>query len=248
MANTGTVPTDIQLPTIQAPKPAKPIDVASQEEQENPKSQEKPNEDLKSAQAAANKLQWIIESSMACLIQQAKYPLNTIGIIESYVPQKKIETIGGVSTIGSLFISGISYMKIHGLPSSSPERLFGKCKSLNLNKFNQGALDNFTDMSSLDAKAQEKKFNDYKTIHQNTVMGFLQHFSDLDTFHRRPEVCVRGGITPCSLQQAMMNCGVEIEGAAPDGNWMIIDVLDKLTEKQYMDIAETMVANFEKFK
>ena len=124
----------------------------------------------------------------------------------------------------------------------------GNCKSLNLIKFNQGALDNFTAMSSLDTKAQEEKFNDYKMIHQDTVKGFLQHFSGMDTFHRRPEVIVRRGITPCSLQQAMMNCSVEIEGAAPEGQWMITDVLDKLKEKQYVDIAEVMVANFEKFK
>ena len=114
------------------------MDVASQREPENPKSQEKPNEDLKSAQTAANKLQWIVESSMACLIEQRlKYPLNTIGIIEAYVPQKRIKTICGVSTIGSLLISGISYMKIQGLPSPSPERLLGKCKALNLIQFSQ---------------------------------------------------------------------------------------------------------------
>ena len=66
----------------------------------------------------------IIESSMSCLLEQrVKYPLKTIGIIEAYFPQKRIETICGVSTIGSLLISGISYLKIHGLPSSSPECL-----------------------------------------------------------------------------------------------------------------------------
>ena len=41
----------------------------------------------------------------------------------------------------------------------------------------------------------------------------------------------------------MTNCGVMIEGA-PDGNWTILDVLETLKEKEFMDIAETMVANF----
>ena len=72
-------------------------------------------------------------------------------------------------------------------------------------------------------------------IHQDTVNGFLQHFSHIDTFYRKPELCVQKGITPCSLQQAMINCRVKIEGA-PEGNWMITNVLEKLKEKQLMDI------------
>ena len=77
---------------------------------------------------------------MACLIEQRlKYPLNTIGIIEAYVPQKRIETICEVSTIGSLLISGKFYMQTHGLPSPSPERLLKK---------------------SLNSEAQEKKIID----------------------------------------------------------------------------------------
>ena len=70
-------------------------------------------------------------------------------------------------------------------------------------------------------------------IHPDMINGFLQHF--IDTFYRKPEVCVRKGITPCSLQQAMTNCRVKIEGA-PEGNWMITNVLEKLKEKQLMDI------------
>ena len=46
----------------------------------------------------------------------------------------------------------------------------------------------------------------------------------------------------------MKNCGVAIEGADFDGQWMIIDVLDKFNEKQYLDVAETMLTDFEKFK
>ena len=45
----------------------------------------------------------------------------------------------------------------------------------------------------------------------------------------------------------MTNCGVKIKGA-PEGNWMILDVLKKLKEKQFLDITETMMAGFEKYK
>ena len=102
VTDTATIPTEVQLTQTQAPEPTKPTGVKVEPE--------KPNEDLKPAQAAANKLQWIIESSMACLLEQrVKYPLKTIGIMEAYIPQKRIETICVVSTIGFLLISGISY-------------------------------------------------------------------------------------------------------------------------------------------
>ena len=66
------------------------------------------------AQMSADKLQMFIKASKAYLLEQRlRYPLSQIGIIEAYLPQKKIKTICRVSTIGSLFISGLSYLKIH---------------------------------------------------------------------------------------------------------------------------------------
>ena len=91
---------------------------------------------MKAAQVAANKLQWIIESALACLLEtRLKYPLSMAGIIEAFLPQRKIEFICVVSTIGSMLISGITYLTVHGLPSFSPERLLGQCKTLNLIQF-----------------------------------------------------------------------------------------------------------------
>ena len=52
---------------------------------------EKSNVELKTPlYAAANKLQHIVESAIACLLEQRlRYPLNKIGILEAFVPQKK---------------------------------------------------------------------------------------------------------------------------------------------------------------
>ena len=161
MTDTVTVPVEVQVAPTPAPEPAKTTVVVSQVEPE------KPNEEVKSAQTAANKLQWFVESTMACLLEQrVMYPLKDIGIIEAYFPQKKVETICSMSTIGSLLISGLTYLKIHGLPSSSPERILGHCKSSNLIKFSPGALDNFAYMSSLDNSTQEQKFKDYNIMTQ----------------------------------------------------------------------------------
>ena len=68
--NPSTVPTEMQLPTVQVPEPTKPIKVKSQGEPEIPKSPERLNEDMKAAQAAADKLKWIIKSSLACLLER----------------------------------------------------------------------------------------------------------------------------------------------------------------------------------
>ena len=105
-------------------------------------------------------------------------------------------------------------------------------------------LDDLADLSGLDIETQEKRMTDYNMIHQQTVNSFLQHFSGIETFYRNPTVCIQDGIMPCSLQQSITNCVVKIEGA-PDGNWGITDVLEKLTEQQFVDIAEIMRVDFE---
>ena len=164
--------------------------------------------------------------------------------MEAYVPQKKIEVLSGVAAIGTVIIAGIEYLKIHELPSSSQDPLLGKCKSL---KFNEGGvLNNFTDLSNLSTKAQEEKLENYKLVNQATVAGFLAHFVGSETFHRRPEVTVKQGVNPCALQEAMASCGVQIEGF--HSRLGIVEVLEKLQEQQYQDVAKTALTDFEKLK
>ena len=80
----------------------------------------KPNEELKAAQAAADKLQGIVEAAVICLLEhRTEYPLEKFGIIEAYLPQRKIEVLSGAAAIGSIIIVGIEYLKIHGLPCTS---------------------------------------------------------------------------------------------------------------------------------
>ena len=177
---------------------------------------EKPNAELRAAQAAVNKLQWIVESAMACLLEQRlRYPLNKIGILETFVPQKKIEVLSGVAGFDTIIISGIEYLKIHGLPSSSQDRLLGKCEPLKFNE--RGVLNNFTDLSNLSTKAQEERLEDYKSVHQNTVAGFLAHFVGSETFHRKPEVTVKKGVNPCVLQEVMSTAACQLRDFTDNG-------------------------------
>ena len=61
-----TTTTEVQPVPIQPTEPAKSTVETIQAELES----EKPNAELKVAQAAANKLQWIVESAMVCLLEQ----------------------------------------------------------------------------------------------------------------------------------------------------------------------------------
>ena len=209
-------------------------------------SRTKPNAELKEAQAAVNHMQWIIESAMICLLEQRlKYPIKKIGILEAFIPQRKIEVLSGVTTIGKFIISGLEYLKIHRLPSPSQERLLGRCKFLKFN--NEGMLSNFTDLTELSIQTQEEKLENYRLAIQRTVADFLAHFAGSETFYQRPEVTVKQGVHPSALQEAMSSCGAQIEGFHAPG-WGILEVLEKLQEQQYQDVAETAMAEFKKLK
>ena len=95
----------------------------------------KPNEELTVAQTAADKLQRIVEAAVICLIEpRTQYPLEKFGITAAFLPQRKIEVLNGTTAIGSIIISGIEYLKIHGLPCISQDRLLGRCKFLSFNE------------------------------------------------------------------------------------------------------------------
>ena len=84
-------------------------------------------------------------------------------------------------------------------------------------------------------------------VHGKTVSGFLNHFAGSGTFHRRPEVTVKYGILCTSLQDAMTNSGIQIEGFQGP-SWRILNVMEKLEEQVYHDIGETALADFETLK
>ena len=203
-------------------------------------------EELKAAQAAADKLQGIVEAAVICLLEhRIEYSLEKFGIIEAYCLQRKIEVLGGAATIGSIIIAGIEYLKIHGLPCTSQDRLLGKCTFLSFNQ--EGALHGFTDLSTLSLPAQEDRLDKYNQVHGKTVSGFLNHFAGSGTFHQRPEVTVKHGIRCTSLQDAMTNIGIRIDGFQGPG-WGIVNVMEKLEEQVYHNMVEMALTDFETLK
>ena len=89
--------------------------------------------DLKAAQAAVNRMKLIIEAALSCLLEQRlKYPIVKIGILEAYLPQRKIEVLTSTTTLATILIAGLGYLKYYGLPSTGEERLLGKCSFIKL--------------------------------------------------------------------------------------------------------------------
>ena len=75
--------------------------------------------DLKAAQAAVNRMQLIIEAAWSCLLEQRlKHPIVKVGILEAYLPQKKIEVLTGATTLATILIAGLEFLKYYGLPST----------------------------------------------------------------------------------------------------------------------------------
>ena len=191
-------------------------------------------------------MQSIIEAALSCLLEQRlKYPIVKIGILEAYLPQRKIEVLTGTTTLATILIAGLEYLKYYGLPSTGEECLLGKCSFIKFNS--EGILHNFSDLSKLDPKAQAEKLENYQLAIQGPVANFLTHFVRSETFYQRPEVSVKLGIPPTALQTTTMDCGVQIEGYQGAG-WYIPDVLKKLQEQEYHDMAEVVMANFEQLK
>ena len=173
----------------------------------------KPNEELKATQTAADKLQGIVEAAVICLLEhRTEYLLEKFGIIKAYWPQRKIKVLSGAAAIGSIIIVGIEYLKIHGLPCTSRDRLLGRCEFLSFNK--EGALHGFTDLATLSLPTQEDRLVKYNQEHGKTISGFLNHFAGSGTFHQRPEVTVKHGIRCTALQDAMTNMGIPGPGLA----------------------------------
>ena len=76
----GMAPASVPPATIQPPTP-KPetADITT---------------DLKATQAAVNRMQLIIEAAWSCLLEQRlNYPIVKVGILEAYLPQRKIEVL-----------------------------------------------------------------------------------------------------------------------------------------------------------
>ena len=131
-------------------------------------------------------MQYIIEAAIICLLEPRKgIRLSKFGILEAYVPAKKIKVLAGTTTLASIMISGLEFLKLHGILMLSEDRLLGRCQFINCNT--EGMIYGFGDLFKLSPQVQNNKLEVYNLGIKNIIDSFLAHFLGLETFHLRAE-------------------------------------------------------------
>ena len=106
------------------------------------------NAGLAQAQEELDRAQWIVESSMCCLIEpRREFPLEKYGVLEAYIPAERIDVISATTILTSIILSGLRFFQVYGLPDKRDHRLLGKAKHARLNE--DGVITGFTDMAHL---------------------------------------------------------------------------------------------------
>ena len=173
------------------------------------------------------------------------YRLSQIGILEAYVPAHRIEVLAEATTLASIVISGLEFLKLYGVPTLSHDRLLGRCQFIRCNK--EGMIYGFADLSKLSPQAQNDKLKVYNLGIKKIVAHFLAHFSGYETFHLRPEVVIRLGAPTTALQASMGSIGHELKGYSGTG-WRIVKTMERQSDQEFHDVAETALSDFDKLK
>ena len=193
-----------------------------------------------------DKMQYIIESALIYLLEpRLEYWLSQIGILEAYVPAGRIGVLAGATTLASIVISGIEFLRLHRVPTLSHDRLLGRCQFIRSNE--EGMIFGFSDLSKLSPQAQNDKLAMYNVGINKVVAHFLAHFAGNETFHLRPEVVIQLGAPTTALQSNMSSMEHQLKGYSNTG-WRILETMEKLAEQEFHDVAETGLSDFEKFK
>ena len=116
---------------------------------------EKVNAGLAQAQEELDRVQWIVESSMCCLIEpRREFPIEKFKILDAYIPSERIDVVSATTTLTSIILSSLRFFQVYGLPDRRNHRLLGKTKYAHINE--EGVISGFTDMSHLSPAAQNR--------------------------------------------------------------------------------------------
>ena len=191
-------------------------------------------------------MQSIIESALICLIEPRQgYQLSQCGILEAFVPARRIEVLTGATTLTSIVISGLEFFKAYGVPNQAGNRLLERSKYAHWNK--DGLTAGFSDLSQLSPAAQNRKLENYNAGIKQVVEHFLLHFCWNNTFYLRPEMVIKLGAPPTILQSSMSAVGHTFNGYTRTG-WKITNAMEALSAQEIHDVAETALTKFEEVK
>ena len=222
------------------PEPSKPT--------ESPIVEPEPvkiNAGLAQAQEELDKVQWIAEAAMICLVEpRREFPIEKFGIIDAFVPAQRIEVLSAATTLASIIISCLKFFKVYGLPDRRDNRLLGKTKWNLMNE--EGVASGFTDMSHLSPEAQNRRLETYNTKIRNVVRGFLLQFSGHQTFYRRSEMVVKQGSPTTILQKHLLRHGHPFRGYFY--GYSIHSALEAMSDKEILEVAELAITFYDEVK
>ena len=200
---------------------------------------------LPQAQGELDKVQWIVESAMLCLIEpKREFPIEKFGILDAYVPSQRIEVVAATTTLASIILSGLRFFHVYGLHDRRDNRLLGKTKYAHMNE--DGVAAGFSDLAHLSPEAQNRRLEAYNTGIRNVVQGFLVQFSGHMTFYRRPEMVVKQG-SPTTIQQKhLLRHGHAFR--LYFYGYSITDAMEAMSAKEILEIAELALAFYEEVK
>ena len=210
---------------------------------------EKVNAGLAQAQEELDRVQWIVESSVCCLIEpRREFPIEKFGILDAYIPSERIDVVSATTTLTSIILSGLRFFQVYGLPDRRNHRLLGKTKYAHINE--EGVISGFTDMSHLSPTAQNRRMEAYDTGIRSVVRGFLLQFSGHQTFYRSPEVVVKIGAPITILQKHLVRRGTlsNMFSRHCFDSYMILNAMEAMTTKEPTEIAELALKFYEEIK
>ena len=191
-------------------------------------------------------MQSIIESALICLLEpRQNYQLSKVGILDACVPARRIEVLIGATTLASIVISGLDFLKTYGVPNQADSRLLGKSKFAHWNQ--DGLISGFSNLSQLSPAAQNRKLENYNTGIKRVVEHFLLQFCGTNTFYLRPEMIIKLGAPLTILQSSMSAVGHTFQGYTGTG-WKIPHAMAALSAQEIHDIAEVALTEFESVK
>ena len=181
------------------PNPATPASVEPEVE--------KVSELLAEAQKEVDRAQWLVESALTILVEaRQEYPMAEVGILEAFMPAKRIEVVTAVTTLTSIFLSGYYFFQKLGLPDKRENRVLSRARTTTHSYAHfaeKGVLTDFADLSHLTPAEQNQRLRDYEWNIQGPIRAFLTQFMGHQTMHRTPAIMLRMGAPTTILHEFM---------------------------------------------
>ena len=168
---------------------------------------EQVSELLAVAQKEVDRAQWLVESALTILVEARQgHPMAEVGLLEAFMPAKRIEAVTAATTLTSIFLSGYFFFQKLGLPDKRENRVLSRSRTTSHSYAHfaeKGVLTDFADLSHLTPAEQNQRLRDYEWNIQGSIRAFLTQFMGHQTMHRTPAIMLRMGAPTTILHEFM---------------------------------------------